>query len=782
MEYVPGGDLGSMINKYGKLQEEEVRSISSQLLDALKYLHEKGITHRDVKPDNILIHNNRPWHVKLTDFGLSKMVDSEETFLRTFCGTLLYCAPEVYSEYREYDHMGARTLRGVDKKLLPPQRYDHAVDIWSLAGVLFFAMCANPPYPVKNGISYQELLNIIMTQPLDIRPLQKVGISDHGIRFIRQMLHVRPEYRATIEELEASPWLTGASVDTEEMSVDEYDEVDLVDSGSVDPELEEGASQLSIHAQNDDDMEFVSDLTEMPPYTGPVYSSAGVDDSNGGGPYEFTQRPDNGRLFGEVDSATLGSSGVIPLDHLPVPNHRKLSHPGLSSSPASAYFKGEIVNKDSMTQILDDGDSDLTSHMPPTQRPDVKITIEGDRANRSSSLMGAESMVGNLHMHSSGAISPPPVSPGGGVSLRRQYEDITDDDNGLDLGNVPSKKPRKSIREIDMIAPQQLFWDPKDKTTHHHNYPQMTIAEFNTYQELAKKRGEPFEHGHTTFDATLQSFLGSRSPSTELDAARAHSEPATDTGTRRDMMKRDERKLSAGEVEGAENRSLSSRDRSLAATAHGSNEPSPRESEPSVIIASHGVVGNDFQPPKPILGKIIATEDSCLPTISLNITESVTSWGRGAKNTVRYSNVKEVRVPKYAFKIFGFKHTDAWKLPPHGLSFDTKDLVFYVSTKASMGITVNNIQLDSNDPQNPDTPSRNWGKLYHGDIITVWQHDRDKAQFTRFRFECYHGPCKERRPITQPFALLPAGDLLSTLETYSQNHERIALERQAILY
>lgn len=101
MEYVPEGDLSTLIHDSGPLPEHDVRDMAEQLLHALGYLHECRITHRDIKPDNILLVQTEPIVVKLSDFGLSKIV-SDQTFLKTFCGTLLYCAPEVFSRYQEY--------------------------------------------------------------------------------------------------------------------------------------------------------------------------------------------------------------------------------------------------------------------------------------------------------------------------------------------------------------------------------------------------------------------------------------------------------------------------------------------------------------------------------------------------------------------------------------------------------------------------------------------------------------------------------------------------------
>ncbi|KAF4618415.1 hypothetical protein G7Y89_g14889 [Cudoniella acicularis] len=572
MEYVPGGDLGSLISERGPLPEPDVKDISTQLLGALNYLHGKGITHRDVKPDNILISRRDPFHVKLTDFGLSKMIDSEETFLRTFCGTLLYCAPEVYNEYREYDPSGRRTYRGVDRRSLPPQRYGHAVDVWSLAGVLFYALCGAPPYPVKNGTSYQDLLARIMTEPLDIRPLQHAQISDRGIRFVRQMLHVRPEHRATVDELLRSPWLTGIS--DLESSVDEDEGGIINSSGVLDPELEEGASQLSIHNPEDrqvnDSEDFddhMSDVTELQQREIPASFNTSDGTSNENDSYGFGYRSQNltnstARLFGEVNVSDVGSSGAIPIDqlNLPIPtvnHHHVQSSIEISQETQSQYFQNSSQFANSCDSHIS-GDTNLNvgasptamgppPFLPPTPTESDKNREHDQHAARSSSLMGTESLVGHLNMHSPvSAVSPPAdpphpdFNPNKMTSLRRPREECDEGDDDWKPADLPTKRRRKSEREIDMPVPASIFWDPSDKTTHHYDYPRMNTSDFLNFQDYAKSKGDKgFEPKQKTFEATMQSFRSSRSRSTSLEPSRAQSEPTADEG-RRMILKRDE--------------------------------------------------------------------------------------------------------------------------------------------------------------------------------------------------------------------------------------------------
>lgn len=71
MEYLPGGDLAALVKMMGPLSEEWTRIYMAEVVNGLEYLHGKGIIHRDIKPDNMLI--DQHGHIKLTDFGLSRI-------------------------------------------------------------------------------------------------------------------------------------------------------------------------------------------------------------------------------------------------------------------------------------------------------------------------------------------------------------------------------------------------------------------------------------------------------------------------------------------------------------------------------------------------------------------------------------------------------------------------------------------------------------------------------------------------------------------------------------
>ncbi|NP_001084629.1 serine/threonine-protein kinase greatwall [Xenopus laevis] len=103
MEYLIGGDVKSLLHIYGYFDEEMAVKYISEVAMALDYLHRHGIIHRDLKPDNMLISNKG--HIKLTDFGLSKV-----TLKRELCMMDILTTPSMAKPKRDYSRTPGQVL------------------------------------------------------------------------------------------------------------------------------------------------------------------------------------------------------------------------------------------------------------------------------------------------------------------------------------------------------------------------------------------------------------------------------------------------------------------------------------------------------------------------------------------------------------------------------------------------------------------------------------------------------------------------------------------------
>jgi len=264
MEFIEHGDLNNYLNYHGTMSEPLTKQIVTQVLRGLKYIHGMGISHRDLKPDNILIASEEPMIVKISDFGLAKMVNNEQTFLRTFCGTMLYLAPEVFPGYMSAMMAEAQGLDGnIKRKRLPvdeagPKKgkknrrpYNQAVDMWSLGCVIYCLLCGSPPFEGKNQ---DEMCQLVTRGMFDgARLKSKVG-ADNGecVDFLSRLLQVRPELRMMETEALRHPWIFEENL-VESASM-EYDEDEVLEVGYDSSQVQPAARQV-IADDGEDDVE-----------------------------------------------------------------------------------------------------------------------------------------------------------------------------------------------------------------------------------------------------------------------------------------------------------------------------------------------------------------------------------------------------------------------------------------------------------------------------------------------------------------------------------------------
>eukprot|EP00002_Diphylleia_rotans_P033473 TRINITY_DN7118_c0_g1_i7.p1 TRINITY_DN7118_c0_g1~~TRINITY_DN7118_c0_g1_i7.p1 ORF type:complete len:540 (+),score=108.48 TRINITY_DN7118_c0_g1_i7:54-1673(+) len=178
-EYFDGQDLLHFFNDNYPLSEKKVGRIFLQLVNAISFFHSKGIVHRDLKLENILIDD--ACNIKVIDFGLSNINTGSARGLLTPCGSPVYVAPEVLFD----------------------TTYGKHADVWSLGTILFFLSCNYLPFSRDWYSVYEECYRTKATPPIIFPATLNPELKD----LFTKIFVMEPQKRIKLDEILKHPWV-----------------------------------------------------------------------------------------------------------------------------------------------------------------------------------------------------------------------------------------------------------------------------------------------------------------------------------------------------------------------------------------------------------------------------------------------------------------------------------------------------------------------------------------------------------------------------------------------
>ncbi|KAL4617631.1 mitogen-activated protein kinase kinase kinase 1 isoform X1 [Arapaima gigas] len=182
VEWMAGGSVSHLLNKYGAFKEAVIINYTEQLLRGLAYLHENQIIHRDIKGANLLI-DSTGQRLRIADFGAAARLASKGTgageFQGQLLGTIAFMAPEV--------------LRG--------QQYGRSCDVWSVGCAIIEMACGKPPWNAEKHSNHLALIFKIAsaTTAPAIPPHLSPGLRDVTLRCLELQPTDRPPSRELLK-------------------------------------------------------------------------------------------------------------------------------------------------------------------------------------------------------------------------------------------------------------------------------------------------------------------------------------------------------------------------------------------------------------------------------------------------------------------------------------------------------------------------------------------------------------------------------------------------------
>jgi len=190
MECMEGGELFDRVTELKQFSERDAADSVWQMLLALNYLHSHGMVHRDLKLENFLYDQKNSSHLKLIDFGFSKVWESSIK-MHVSCGTLSYVAPEVLEK-----------------------SYTSQCDLWSLGVIVFILLAGYMPFSGAEAIQTKN----ISEGKYKMKEERWKNVSAEATEFVKSLLEVDPKKRLTCQTALDHSWIANRHKSTTEVN------------------------------------------------------------------------------------------------------------------------------------------------------------------------------------------------------------------------------------------------------------------------------------------------------------------------------------------------------------------------------------------------------------------------------------------------------------------------------------------------------------------------------------------------------------------------------------